>query len=152
MSAVLLQKRRAGFTLLELMIVIGLIAILTSIVIAALSPTRQLGSSRDAKRQSDVNTILNAVYQYVIDHQGSLPPGIPQGATAHEICTVSATSCQYGVMLRVLTGTYLPSIPMDPQAPTAGTGTFYFIKQDQNSRLTVSAPHAEGGTPISITR
>ncbi len=63
---------RPAFTLIELLLVIGIIAILSGIVIGALSPARQLGSSRDAKRRSDVNTILNAVYQYSIDHQGLL--------------------------------------------------------------------------------
>ncbi len=145
-------SRRAGFTLIELMLVIGVIAILSAIVIAALSPTRQLASGRNAKRQSDVNTILNAVYQYVIDHQGTLPQGIPQGNTPLEICTVTAGSCQFGVNLRVLTGAYLSTIPMDPQAIPTGTGTLYFIRRDQNSRLTVSAPRAEGSGSISITR
>ncbi len=152
MSSPSIVTRRAGFTLLELMLVIGVIAILSSIVIAALSPTRQLASGRNAKRQSDVNTILNAVYQYVIDHQGNLPQGIPQGNIPLEICTVTAPSCQYGVNLRVLTGAYLSAIPTDPQATVNGTGTLYFIRRDQNSRMTVSAPHAEGSGSISITR
>ncbi len=140
-----------GFTLIELMLVIGIIAVLTSIVIAALSPTRQLASSRDAKRQSDANTILNAVYQYAIDHQGTLPSGIPNNSTARGICTVTAASCNNGVSLRALSGSYLVKIPSDPKAAVSGTGTEYFIVQDANSRLTVTAPLAENA-PISITR
>ena len=52
-----------GFTLIEILIVIGIIAILSSIVIIAVNPARQFAQARDTKRQSDVNAILNAVYQ-----------------------------------------------------------------------------------------
>jgi type IV pilus assembly protein PilA len=132
------SSRRLGFTLIELLLVIGIIAILASIVIVAINPTKQLGDARDAQRQSDVNTILNAVYQYAIDNNGTLPSGIPVGS-ARGICKASATSCVNGVSLRVLTGAYLVSIPADPQAPAAGTGTNYMIMQDTNGRITVSA-------------
>ncbi len=144
------MQTRRGFTLIELLLVIGIIAILSSIVIGALSPARQLGSSRDAKRRSDVNTILNAVYQYSIDHSGLLPPSVPVG-TSRQICRLNAADCDE-VNLDVLSGTYLVSIPVDPRAPEAGTGTSYFIRRDINGRLTISAPEAEGDDVISITR
>lgn len=129
---------------------IGIIAVLSGIVFAALSPTRQLGSTRDAKRRSDINTILNAVYQYVIDYN-NLPPGIPVG-TAREICRTNAASCNNGVDLDVLTGAYLVSMPVDPHAPETGTGTSYFIRRDSNGRLTVNAPLAEEADAITQTR
>ncbi len=145
-----MRHSRQGFTLIELLLVIGLIAILSTVVIASLSPTRQLGSSRDAKRRSDVNTILNAVYQYAIDHQGILPSTIPTGVS-RQICKLAAADCDE-VDLDALSGTYLVSIPIDPQASETGTGTSYFIRHDSNGRLTVSAPLAEESDSISITR
>ena len=144
-------RNRSGFTLIELMLVIGIIAVLSGIVIAALSPTRQLGFARDAKRQSDVNTILSAVYQYSIDNNGTLPGGIPTG-TAREICRTAATTCVGGVDLDVLSGSYLVTVPIDPHAPDTGTGTQYFIKRDTRGRLTVNAPQAEVRNEISVTR
>ena len=142
---------RRGFTLIELLLVIGIIAILASIVIIAINPTKQLGSARDAQRRSDVNTILNAVYQYSIDNNGNLPTTIP--ATAGEICSYNSTDCTGGdVDLDVLVGNYLVSIPMDPQAPASGTGTLYTILQDTNKRITVTAPRAEQAASISVTR
>jgi len=141
---------RQGFTLIELLLVIGIIAILASIVIVAINPTRQLGQARDAQRRSDVNTILNAVYQYAIDHNGATPGNIPTGP-ARTICKVNAPSCNNGVNVNVLTGSYLVSIPSDPQA-TTGTGTNYTIYKDSNGRITVSAPGAEQTTNITVTR
>ena len=153
-SRSLLASRR-GFTLIELLLVIGIIAILASIVIVAINPTKQLGDARNAQRRSDVNTILNAVYQYAIDNNGTLPSTIPT-TTAKTICQVDVVSgtCTTlnGVNLRMLSGAYLVSIPRDPQVTTSGTGTHYNIVQDTNGRITVTAPAAEQGKTISVTR
>lgn len=142
---------RRGFTLIELLLVIGIIAILASIVIVAINPTKQLGDARNAQRRSDVNTILNATYQYAIDHNGSLPSGIPTG-TSKYICKSSDGVCNNGVNLRLLTGSYLVNIPSDPQVAATATGTHYTIVQDANGRVTVAAPGAEQNATISVTR
>jgi type IV pilus assembly protein PilA len=151
--------RRRGFTLIELLLVIGIIAILASIVIVAINPTKQLGDARNAQRRSDVNTILNAVYQYAIDNNGNLPTGIPTGsASAKIICqsTADPATCigatVGGINLRMLTGSYVVSIPRDPQFTTTGTGSRYFMYQDTSGRITVTAPFAERGASISVTR
>ena len=149
---------RYGFTLIELLLVIGIIAILASIVIVAINPTKQLGDARNAQRRSDVNTILNAVYQYAIDNNGSLPSSIPTGAdSADEICTSAAAlagtcgdTTGTGVSLNVLTGSYLVDIPSDPQA--TGIGTDYTIYKDAQGRVTVSATGENDAGTISVTR
>ena len=145
------RRNLLGFTLIELLLVIGILAISSSIVLLALNPTKQLGKARDTQRTSDVNTILNALYQYQIDHS-NLPSGIPTG-TARGICKVGAASCLNGVTLTALTdsGTYLVSLPSDPQAAVTGTGTNYTIRQESSGRLTVAAPGAEQGA-ISVTK
>jgi type IV pilus assembly protein PilA len=153
------RKFQYGFTLIELLLVIGIIAILASIVIVAINPTKQLGDARDAQRRSDVNTILNAVYQYAIDNNGSLPSGIPTGsASAVEVCQSDATDAQcdtatLNTRLAGLTGSYIVSVPVDPQYPSTGTGTYYQIYQDSNGRVTVTASTCEAdGCSISVTR
>ncbi|MFH1188652.1 MAG: LamG-like jellyroll fold domain-containing protein [bacterium] len=65
-----------GFTLLEVLLVVAALGILAATVILAINPGKQLSQTRDAQRWSDVNTILNATYQYAIDHSGSLPSGM----------------------------------------------------------------------------
>lgn len=148
-------QARKGFTLIELLLVIGIIAILASIVIVAINPTKQLGDARDAQRRSDVNTILNAVYQYAIDNNGNLPSGIPTTG-ALEICATESSDCDtvtpVAVDLDALTGSYLVKIPVDPQEVVTSTGTNYYIIQDANGRITVSAPGAEQAASISVTR
>lgn len=143
-------RAKRGFTLIELLLVLGIISILVTITIAALSPTKQLASSRDAKRQADVNAILSAAYQYLVDYE-RLPDGIPSGVPA-EICATDSADCDAAINLDVLTGAYLVRIPADPQIVDSATGTNYWIVRDQNGRITVSAPGAEEADSISITR
>ena len=153
---------RQGFTLIELLLVIGIIAILASIVIIAINPNRQLGQARDAQRRSDVNTILNAVYQYAIDNNGNLPnrdittteKPICQSDVAYDTCSgTTLIPVTGGVNLRKLTGSYLLNIPRDPSLNATGTGTRYTIKKDANNRITVKATGKEvSATEISVTR
>ena len=152
-----LLKEKKGFTLLEILLVVAAIAILAGIVILAINPSKQLGDARNAQRRADVNTILNAVYQYTIDNNGTLPT-IPTAACAlvatNEVCKLTATgTCSTGVALSALTTNekYLVSIPIDPTiSSTNGSG--YYITKSANGRVTVCAPSAEQAATISVTR
>lgn len=149
-----LKKNAKGFTLLEVLLVVAIIAILAGIVIIAINPGKNLGDTRNSQRSADVTTILNGVYQYSLDNNGSLPTGIT--TTATEICATGAASCTGLVDLGVVTtnGKYLVSMPKDPQCSTtcATNGTGYKISKDTNGRITVVAPAAEQSKTISVTR
>ena len=144
------KLNKKGFTLLEILLVVAAIAILAGIVIIAINPGKQLADTRNAQRRVNVNTILNAVYQYSIDNKGTLPSGITQTVT--EVCKTGG-SCAGLVDLSVLSTneTYLTAIPTDPTGSSVN-GTGYKISQSTNGRITVSAPFAENSAVISVTR
>ena len=50
-----------GFTLIEILVVIGIIAILAAIVIIAINPAKQFAQARNTQRTANVNAILNAI-------------------------------------------------------------------------------------------
>ena len=100
---------KKGFTLLEILLVIAVIGILSTIVIVALNPTRQLSQARNAVRRSNINTISSALNQYFIDTQ-SYPSTLTYWY--QDICPSSGGSnC---VDINVLVPDYIASIPVDP--------------------------------------
>lgn len=149
-----------GFTLLEVLLVVAIIAILAGIVIIAINPSKNLADTRNAQRQADVTTILNAVYQYALDNSGSLPSSITTSAA--EICktgTAPATCTSSSLIdLSTITasGKYVASVPIDPSCPTGcnANGVGYQVsKSATTGRLTVTAPGAVAdGKTISVTR
>lgn len=143
-------KHRKGFTLLEILLVVAAIAILAGIVILAINPSKQLGDARNAQRRSDVNTILNAVYQYTVDNSGTLPTAIT--TTQTEVCKTGGT-CSGLIDLSVLTTNekYLVALPADPTGSSTN-GAGYEIKKSANGRITVVATDAEQSATISVTR
>ena len=140
-----------GFTLLEILLVVAAIAILAGIIIIAVNPGKQLSETKNAQRRIDINTVINAVYQYSIDNNGALPASITANPT--EICRTGAASCAGYVDLGVLTNNekYLVAMPTDPTgASTNGIG--YKISKDTYGRVTVIAPSAEAGATIKVKR
>jgi len=147
-------KKQGGFTLLEVLLIIAILAVLAGVVIIALNPGKQVGETRNSQRQADVTTILNAIYQYSLDNNGTLPSGITGKAT--EICATGSSKCSGLVDLSSITtnSKYVTSMPKDPQCNTtcANNGTGYKVSKDSSNRVTVTAPAAEQGKRINASR
>jgi prepilin-type N-terminal cleavage/methylation domain-containing protein len=151
------RRAQAGFTLLEVLLVVAIIAILAGIVIIAINPSKNLADTRNAQRQQDVATILDAVYQYALDNNGVIPATIT--TTPTEMCKTGAGSCTSLIDLTSVTtsGKYIASLPIDPQCPTNcnANGNGYKISKDVTTgRVTItnSGINVEQSKTISVTR
>lgn len=148
------QKVAKGFTLIEILVVIGIIAVLAAIVLIAINPARQFAQANNSQRVSNVNAVLNAIGQYVSDNQGDLPSDVDGGAEeiTEELC-------------EDLVPTYLPALPTDPKSFYEGAaiveadcndldtnGSEYRVELNVDNRIIVSAPSAELGETVQVTR
>lgn len=160
MSKTKQNNPKAGFTLLEILLVVGIISILAGIVILAINPSKQLGDTRNAQRRSDVVTILNAVYQFALDHNGYLPASTTLTTTTCSLNDdeiANDDSANVIDLYSELVGddtAYLVDIPHDPQATSTddGEGSGYAIVKTGNNRVKVCAPLAENDAVIEVTR
>ncbi len=76
--------------MLEILLVVTAIIILAAIVVVAINPVRQIAQTHNAQRESNINAILNATYQYSVDNKGATPPGITQNL---QMIGTSLTGC-----------------------------------------------------------
>jgi prepilin-type N-terminal cleavage/methylation domain-containing protein len=147
-----MAKQLKGFTLIELIVVMGIVAILATAAIIAIRPAERFAQARNNKRDSSAAAILSAIHQQSADNQGVLPADVTSATTA--TCIGTDAACKD--LTQELTPNYLPTLPTDPGGPglTAGTATNtqYLVQYDATSkRVTISAPNAESRT-ISVSQ
>lgn len=154
------QGRLKGFTLIEILVVIGIIAVLAAVVLVVVNPSRQFKLARDSQRVSNVESILNAVGQNIAEHKGLFTCGgvvevIPSMAT--DIKSVSSSSPDGFDLAPCVVPDYISSLPFDPASSSAhyatstDYNTAYVIYEDNDGRITASST-GEITPSISTTR
>lgn len=149
---------KKGFTLIEVLVVIGLIAVLSAVVLVAVNPSRQFKLARDSQRVSNMNSIVNAIHQNMAEHRGvfvcgGVPKLIPNTAT---LITSSPTGGP-GDIAPCLVPDYISSLPFDPSIfgvnfiDNTNYNTGYEFFRDANGRITASST-GELTPTISSTR
>lgn len=150
-----LERTKAGFTLIEVLVVIGILAILATLVLVAVNPSKQFKSARDTKRTADVATILSALSQNVADHNGLLYCNGAPMAVPHIETQIGTGDSMFDAAACVVP-TYISALPVDPIVGNAYYEnesdylTGYRIVSDTNGRITVSA-YGEGDNDPAIT-
>ncbi|MCS7034530.1 MAG: type II secretion system GspH family protein [Phycisphaerae bacterium] len=69
-----MNRVRSAFTLVELLVVVGIIALLVSILLPALGAARE--QARAAQCASNIRQLCTALVNYAVEHKGKFPPNI----------------------------------------------------------------------------
>jgi general secretion pathway protein G len=111
------QERQAGFTLLELLVVMTIIGILAAVAVPALRDSPQ--RAREAALREDLFAFRSVIDQYHGD-KGNYPVDLPT----------------------LVTDGYLRKIPIDPMTKSADTWvlTYEELSQDQQSQQADQPP------------
>lgn len=111
-------RKQQGFTLIEVLIVIAVIAILGAIAVMTLNPQQASARARDAQRRKDLATYQTIIEQYLEDNRSTF--------SALTATTSGGTNACAGGVLRASTGTwttctYAATHPLDPVNRTSQT-------------------------------
>jgi len=131
------MNKQKGFTLIEMLVVIAIIAILAGAVMIAINPVEMMKKSRDATRLSDMDTLRNAITLAITEQEIVLRNGV----STNSVTTNNRTAnCVAGyVQCDLYTGKtagltkYIPVLPVDPTNATVGTITYaYYFASTTN--------------------
>ncbi len=146
-----MKRAYKGFSLIEILIVVGLILILAAVTIVAINPAKHFRDTRNSERMSHISEILNAVTQYTTEE------GAVLGDLNIPLC--SETTDDFGdvivfgddaadLNLAELVPTYIVEIPQDPQVE-GDTG--YTLCQTDGGRVQIGAMLETDGLPVAET-
>lgn len=112
------KNTRTGFTILELLVVVAIIGLMTSITLFMLTDAREKG--RDSRRFDDLAQIKHAIELYSSDHNALYPSG--------------------NNLTVLVNGDYLKFIPTDPLDTGVYTYTYQATDFSGNACTSVACP------------
>ena len=115
---------KKGFTLIELIIVIGILAILATVVVLVLNPAQLLAQARDSQRMSDLASVKSAIALYLVTATSTSVSATSYGTVA--------TTCWFGAACDTACSAV--------NASTAVTGTGW---------VPINLAGTSGGSPLS---
>ena len=138
-----ISNAKKGFTLVELLIVIAILAVLSAAVVIVLNPAELLAQARDSQRLNDMDTLRNAISIYLSQVSSPSLGTACQASATKGCCNVTGCTSPFtgngvvvedtgtgvdgtgwvSVNLAALTGgSPIPRLPIDP----TNTSTYYY--------------------------
>lgn len=145
-------NKAKGFTLVEVLLVIVIIAALSAIVIIAINPGKQIEDALNMQRKADLNALESAVNQYMIENRGQTPPGVDEnlrmlgtgvGDCNFDCGAMGQTHSECLDLKDFLVPTFIADMPIDPM----GTSEIskYAIFEESKGRISVVSCLLEKG-------
>lgn len=113
--------RSFGFTLVELLVVVGVIGILVVAVLLTVNPFAQVQKANDVRRKSDLSQVQRALEAYFQD-SGKYP----LHSNTYKIIRLDASVADWGQSF----SPYMAALPKDPRG---GRTYIYFASSDRQA-------------------
>lgn len=143
------EKRESGFTLLELLIVVSIIAILSVALVMVLNPAEALRKARDSQRLSDLSTMKTALGLYMTST--TTPQLAGTSNTACKLTPTTAWASPYKIYYS--SPTSVTDVTLDNSSITtvaqASVGAANLGLTDGGGWIPVIFDTLTGGSPIS---
>ena len=139
-------NKKTGFTIVNLVMAIGVLVVIAASVLVVVNPTKRIGQTKDARRLADITAIARAVEAYEIDnHQipsdlaaaTSLSVGekfVLCGSSGSLTCDGQTYDCLV-VDDSDFLGVYLPELPVDPDKSSSADSGYYVTRQADNNMV-----------------
>ena len=127
------MSKQKSFTLIELLIVISIIGLLSSIIVVSL--TSALEKARDTKRKAELSQLAKTLEIYRSANNDTYPQetqvyDTSKGCGSEDPSTYNGTDWCPDSDLRVLVPDYISKLPLDPK--NSGDFYYYFEPYDPN--------------------
>lgn len=145
------MQKQTGFTLIEILVSLGLLALLAGVAITAINPARQFALARNTQRKTDLASLFSAITQNMVEHQGKwdCATALPEQEKPIKTGELDIRTC--------LVPKYLAELPTDPSVGLLFASDKYdtgytLVKSADTGRLKLRAPSAELGETIELTK
>ena len=129
------MKRQAGFTIIEMLIVVTILAMLAGILIPVLEDAAQ--ASRDARRASDLKTVQAALESYK-RVQGTYPD--TGGAFQGDAPNFGGMGYDAAGYIPALVPDFMQALPKDPSSefPDANDGGYMYASDGTDYKMVIN--------------
>ena len=140
------MRKQKGFTLIEMLVVIAIIAILAGAVILAINPVATMQKSRDATRLNDMDALRSAINLALAEGEIQLKVTGPNTSLDGNQ-NVTGTDAAGGYVKyttpsgKVGLGRYIPALPLDPL--NTGTSVYTFRSTVNDYELNCILEHPD---------
>ncbi len=139
-SQLVFKDDTKGFAIVELLVVIAVVGVLSSIVMIGINPAKRIAEAHDIHMKSDLATLRGSIEAYAVAHNGRYPS--TAGAYWCENCTAYVAQGANNWIPELVSKGFIKYLPTSPlngmpslSSCTAANATYMYMSNGVDYRL-----------------